>query len=374
MSGPDPKTIGSNWKILQQRLRAEKKANGESNGGKRKRAPEKSTAASKRKKTFDFISANGTALGKRRTMGGVMSSSAKEAHLVKEHDIPERDVAAAHGTAKKRSSYTDHVNGGLHPTHKTGKYVALDCEMVGTGPPPHLDSVLARASLVNFHGEQIYDSYVQPPPRIRIEDYRTHVSGIKPHHLKPGYARTFAQVQKDIATLLEGRILVGHALRNDLNALLLSHPKSDMRDTSRYPKFRIESKGKPPALRNLARSELGLEIQTGEHSSVEDARATMLLFQKEKRGFEEENRKRFGNRKVGAGKERTKDIKEDTPGVEDDEEQDDAMDEDEDGLDLQSGEELEEALAKEASTAEDKNGQASKKKKKTKKKKRTKRK
>ncbi|PIA89102.1 RNA exonuclease 4 [Cercospora beticola] len=375
MSGPDSKTIGSNWKILQQRLEAEKKAKGESNGVKRKRAPEKSTTAFKKKKTFDFQSANGTALGKRRKMGGVMSTAtpAKEVDLVKEHEIPQEDVAAAYGTTKKRASYTDDVNGGLHPTHKIGKYVALDCEMVGTGPPPHLDNVLARASLVNFHGEQIYDSYVQPPPKVRIEDYRTYVSGIKPHHLKPGYARTFAEVQKDVAKLLDGRILVGHALRNDLNALLLSHPKSDMRDTSRYPKFRIESKGKPPALRNLARSELGLEIQTGEHSSVEDARATMLLFQKEKRGFEEENRKRFGNRKPGGVRENTKDTKEDTPDVEDDEEQDKEPEEDEDDLDLLSGEELEEALAKEASTAEGKKTQASKKKK-TKKKKRTKRK
>ena len=377
MSGPDPTTIGSNWKILQQRLQAEKRANGESTstGVKRKRVPEKSSSSKKtvsgfKKAKFDFNSANGTSLGKKRKMGGIMSTP-KEADLVNDHDIPQSDVTAAYGTTtKKRASFADEINGGLHPTNKIGKYIALDCEMVGTGPPPHLDNVLARASLVNFHGEQIYDSYVQAPPKVRIEDYRTHVSGIKPHHLKAGYARTFAEVQQDVAKLMEGRILVGHALRNDLSALMLSHPKRDLRDTSRHPKFRIDSKGKPPALRNLARSELGLEIQTGEHSSVEDARATMLLFQKEKKGFEEENRRQFGQKKVVAVKEKTK---EDTPDVEDDEEQDEEdEEEDENDLDLLSGEELEDALSKEASKA-GKLAQMSKKKK-TKKKKRTKRK
>ncbi|EMF09583.1 Exonuc_X-T-domain-containing protein [Sphaerulina musiva SO2202] len=297
MSGPDPTTIGSNWKILQQRLQAEKKANGQStsNGVKRKRLPEKKQRNNNngfKKTKFDFNSANGTSLGsKRRKMGayGTTSSSTKPP------------------TPKRASSSADEIiNGGLHPTHKIGKYIALDCEMVGTGPPPHLDNILARVSLVNFHGEQIYDSYVQAPPKTRIEDYRTHVSGILPHHMKAGYARTFAQVQQDVAKLMEGRILVGHAIRNDLSALMLSHPKRDVRDTARYAKFRVESKGRAPALRKLARSELGLEIQGGEHSSVEDARATMLLFQKEKKGFEEENRRQFGQKKVLAKKTKKK--------------------------------------------------------------------
>lgn len=391
MSGPDPTTIGSNWKILQQRLQAEKKANGQStsNGVKRKRVPEKKQRNNNngfKKAKFDFNSANGTSLGsKRRKMGGIMSTSAvgKAAaaadDLVNDHDISPSDITAAYGTTssstkppnpKRASSSADEIiNGGLHPTHKIGKYIALDCEMVGTGPPPHLDNILARVSLVNFHGEQIYDSYVQAPPKTRIEDYRTHVSGILPHHMKAGYARTFAQVQQDVAKLMEGRILVGHAIRNDLSALMLSHPKRDVRDTARYAKFRVESKGRAPALRKLARSELGLEIQGGEHSSVEDARATMLLFQKEKKGFEEENRRQFGQKKVLSVKEK---VKEDTPDVEDDEEHDDEDEDDDDDLDLLSGEELEDALSKEASKA-GKLAQTSKKKK-TKKKKRTKRK
>lgn len=46
-------------------------------------------------------------------------------------------------------------------------------------------------------------------------------------------------------------------------------------DISKYPEYRPH--GRPRSLRHLALEILGLEIQHGEHSSVEDARAAMLL-------------------------------------------------------------------------------------------------
>lgn len=310
MPGVDLTQVSSNWKKLQEALEIEKKRRALTpapaiDGLKRKRIDYKANAAFKKAR---LSGTNEVPEGIRRRMGTVESkpsapttqtSTRDRSNLVKEHGILPGDVAAAYGPANgAQRIYDDEVNQGLHPTRKIGKYVSLDCEMVGTGPPPHLDNVLARASLVNFHGEQIYDSYVRPPPKVKIEDYRTHVSGIKPAHLKAGVARPFSEVQKDVARLLQDRILVGHALRNDLQALILLHPKRDLRDTSRHPKFRIDSKGKPPALRKLAKAELGMSIQTGEHSSVEDARAAMLLFAKEKAGFEAENRKAFGQRRT----------------------------------------------------------------------------
>jgi RNA exonuclease 4 len=332
--------LSSNWKILQARLQAEKRqsaASNESNGVKRKR-PEVSTGSSKYlavKKRARVTGDNATTLGKKRKMGGYMSSEAQpaKAHstLVSKHDIPASDVSAAYGAptpSSVGSKFHDIVNGGLHPTHKAGKYLSLDCEMVGTGPPPHTDDILARVSLVNFNGEQIYDSYVQKQAGDTIEDYRTFVSGIKPGHMKAGYARPFAEVVATVDKLLQNRILVGHALKKDLQVLTLSHAQRDIRDTSRYAKFRVESRGKPPALRKLARSELGLEIQTGEHSSIEDARATMMLFRKEKAGFEEENKKVFGVRgrmggKKEAGKKSVAAVEEDDDSEEEEEEVED---------------------------------------------------
>ena len=299
MPGLDLSQLSGNWKKLQENLQAGKKDERQNLRVKRKRQDEKIVNGYKKTKLSDS-----RLIRPARKMGTSWSrfeepqpKAQNRSTLVNQHGIAQEDISAAYGTANSLPrSYTDTPNSSLHPTHKAGKYLSLDCEMVGTGPPPHTDNVLARVSVVNFHGEQIYDSYVLPPPGVKVEDYRTFVSGVKREHLVEGYARPFGEVQKDIADLLEGRILVGHALRNDLQALLLSHPKRDMRDTSRYPKFREMSGGKPPALRNLARSELGVEIQEGEHSSIEDARVAMELFRKEKVGFEEENRKAFGRR------------------------------------------------------------------------------
>src|SRR5579871_7044783 len=157
-------------------------------------------------------------------------------------------------------------------------------------------SQLARVSIVNFYGAQVYDSYVLP--QMPVTDYRTSISGIRPHHLRSGYARSFREVQSDVKTFLEGRILVGHAVMNDLAMLVLNHPRKDIRDTSRHLPFREQSKGGTPSLKKLANEILGIEIHTGEHSSVEDARVAMLLFRKEKDTFEVEHAKRFGKHKT----------------------------------------------------------------------------
>lgn len=58
--------------------------------------------------------------------------------------------------------------------------LAMDCEMVGTGPNGQC-SELARCSLLNYSGTVIYDKYVLPCQP--VTDYRTQWSGIKKEHL-----------------------------------------------------------------------------------------------------------------------------------------------------------------------------------------------
>lgn len=224
--------------------------------------------------------------------------SASLALWAEDNDIPPKDLAAVYGTSIKSTTLPattgnaadEQSNGGLSAIAEAGKYIALDCEMVGVGPSPQRDSALARISIVDYNGRQLYDSYVRPLEE--VTDYRTHVSGITPRLLQS--ARSLEAVQADVAKLLDGRILVGHSIRKDLDVLLLGHPKRDIRDTSRYPGFRKFAGGKTPSLKKLAREVLGVDIQDGEHSSVEDARATMLLFRKEKEGFEKEHAKVWG--------------------------------------------------------------------------------
>lgn len=157
--------------------------------------------------------------------------------------------------------------------------IAMDCEMVGVGSMGN-KSALGRVTLVNQWRNVVYDEYVRPTDY--VVDFRTQVSGIRPRDLRK--AKDFGVVQKEVAELLKGRILVGHALRNDLKALLLSHPKNDIRDTSEYQYFHKE--GRYPALRRLALDNLGVEIQNGEHCPIEDARAAMMLYEKNRKQWE----------------------------------------------------------------------------------------
>jgi RNA exonuclease 4 len=161
---------------------------------------------------------------------------------------------------------------------KVAKYLALDCEFVGVGLK---DSALARVSLVNYHGMLIYDAIVKP--KEAVTDWRTPVSGI--HEDMMVDAKAFEQVQQEVANIIEKKVLVGHALHHDLKALLLSHPRRMTIDTSLHPPFRRLAGGRSPGLARLAKTYLDLDIQTGQHSSIEDAQATMLLYRKFRSDF-----------------------------------------------------------------------------------------
>lgn len=159
--------------------------------------------------------------------------------------------------------------------------VAIDCEMVGVGPDGE-DSILARVSLVNQFGKCIYDKFVKPTEK--VTDYRTAVSGIRPQDIKDG--EDVRTVQREVAEILQGRIVVGHAIHNDLKILLLDHPKKKIRDTQKYKPFKKTVKSGRPSLKLLCREILNVKVQQGEHSSVQDAQATMRLYTLVKKQWE----------------------------------------------------------------------------------------
>ncbi|XP_072346656.1 interferon-stimulated 20 kDa exonuclease-like 2 [Scyliorhinus torazame] len=158
------------------------------------------------------------------------------------------------------------------------KYVALDCEMVGTGPGGKR-SELARCSITGYDGDVLYDKYVLP--QNPIVDYRTRWSGIRRQHMKT--ATPFQLAQKEILKILCGKIVIGHAIHNDFKALNYFHPPLMTRDTSRIPLLN-QMAGFPEyeavSLKRLTKALLQRDIQVGTHghSSVEDACATMELY------------------------------------------------------------------------------------------------
>ncbi len=148
-----------------------------------------------------------------------------------------------------------------------------------THPPP---PPLSRVALINAQSDVILDTFVHVDQR--VADYRTKWSGVRPGDLNG--APPFSAVRDAVAKLIQGRILVGHAIQNDLDALQLTHPAQDLRDTSKVAALRrVLPNGRSVArsLKHLAAEEVGLDIQSGEHSPVEDARAALYLYHKHKR-------------------------------------------------------------------------------------------
>lgn len=138
--------------------------------------------------------------------------------------------------------------------------------MVGVGPEGS-ESSLARVSMVNFHGAVQLDIYVQQ--REQVTDWRTFVSGITPKHMSSDKAVSFAEAQNKVAELIKDRILIGHAIENDLKALLLGHPRVMVRDTQRLArKSKLLGGSRWPGLKKLVDKEFGVTIQAGQHDSV----------------------------------------------------------------------------------------------------------
>ena len=172
--------------------------------------------------------------------------------------------------------------------------VALDCEMVGVGPGG-IDSVLARACVIDGAGTMLIDTYCNAVGDLRlITDYRTWCSGVEQKHVRG--APPFDDVQARVRALLRGKLLVGHQLDSDLKALQMTHPKSQTRDTATYGP--LTYRGRPRRLKNLTLSFLGHRIQTSDqgHHPAEDARAALLLYLKFRirweRGIEKKRAKR----------------------------------------------------------------------------------
>ncbi|KAG1465955.1 hypothetical protein G6F46_001513 [Rhizopus delemar] len=254
---------------------------------------------SKKRKTNEFeISPNykGNKKRKLEELKALKKETKKEAEIPKKDDlwfgddIEEEVLKNVYGNKTKKTISKEILVEKMNTADsKLGKFVAIDCEMVGVGPGG-LDSALARVSIVNFNGAVLLDAYVKPLEK--VTDYRTHVSGIQPKHLESDEAITFKEAQEKVATIIKNRILVGHAVYNDLKVLMLSHPTLLIRDTSRYKPFRKLAKGRSPGLKMLVKEVLGISIQAGSHSSVEDARFTIELYKNVKTEWE----KSFGAR------------------------------------------------------------------------------
>ena len=177
-------------------------------------------------------------------------------------------------------------------SHRSSRVVAIDCEMVGCFPDdaslsqwrmrgkkrkPLEVSKAGRCSIVDYHGNVLYDSYIRPNEP--ITSFRTRYSGITKRHMKN--ATPIDRARLEILDILRDKIVVAHDINNDLDALSITLPPDVIRDTSFSVPLRLRANLNPfemTSLKKLARQILGEEIQKGVHSSCVDARVTMSLY------------------------------------------------------------------------------------------------
>ncbi|GMT14742.1 hypothetical protein PFISCL1PPCAC_28725 [Pristionchus fissidentatus] len=240
----EAKDIAPNWKVLQMKIK-EDEAN----------------APPKEKKEIPYK----TAKKKRKFNDGGEEPMAKK---TRKEEVP------VTGDDKERGELT--------------RVIAIDCEYVGVGDDGKEDS-LARVSIVNEEGKIVYDKFVRP--KMKVVDYRTAVSGIRPGNLVE--AARFEDVQKEVHKIMEGRIVVGHALHNDMRVLALSHPRKLTRDTFKCKAIRqvLNPPVTYPSLKLLASKILGIDIQQGEHDSIVDARVALRIYLNMKKKWEDEIRR-----------------------------------------------------------------------------------
>ncbi|XP_004499232.1 small RNA degrading nuclease 1-like [Cicer arietinum] len=149
--------------------------------------------------------------------------------------------------------------------------LAVDCEMVlcedGT-------EALVKVCVVDHNLEVKLHKLVKPDKS--VIDYRTEITGVSSEDLKT-VTCSLADIQKSLRKLIDGNILVGHSLYNDLRVLKIDYVR--VIDTAYIFKPVDGSIHRRPSLNSLCQSVLGYEVRQKDapHDCLDDASATMKL-------------------------------------------------------------------------------------------------
>ncbi|KAG7096859.1 hypothetical protein E1B28_004267 [Marasmius oreades] len=209
--------------------------------------------------------------GKRNRIYSCCSKAVTEEGCVHgSHVFYESDAEVLHS----RHSFSKLSSGG-DDNESILDVAALDCEMVYTTGGMRV----ARVSVVDGAGTQVFDELVRMDEGVEILDFNTRFSGITQDEYRSKALLTLSSIRRSLDAFINGEtVLIGHALENDLKTLRIVHHRCV--DTAVMFPHHVG----PPyrrALRDLVRDHLGKSIQVGGgtvgHSSLEDAIATLDL-------------------------------------------------------------------------------------------------
>jgi RNA exonuclease 4 len=164
--------------------------------------------------------------------------------------------------------------------------IALDAEMLICEDN---SKQIGRLSIVNFNRVVLYDSFFKPSKRVK--NYLTRYSGLT--FLNTNRAPLFEEEKEKIEKILKNAVIVGHSLSSDQEVLNIKWNWKQIRDISLFPAFKKGNK--KTSLKDMTEKYLEIEIQNGEHSSVEDARAALEVYKLYKREIDEYSRESYFN-------------------------------------------------------------------------------
>ncbi|KAF8740638.1 hypothetical protein AX14_007779 [Amanita brunnescens Koide BX004] len=163
--------------------------------------------------------------------------------------------------------------------------------------------MVARVSIADYRGNVILDTFVRPTHR--VEDYRTAETGIQYSHLVNGMymrrkiislchlrplcvleAPLFQDVQRQVAHIIEDKIIIGHSIWTFLSVLGLVHPAISTRDLALYRPLRKKLKsrtiiGLPTLVHLFMGRNVGLDYEnsvSAQDSAVFVLRSAVLIF------------------------------------------------------------------------------------------------
>ena len=118
-----------------------------------------------------------------------------------------------------------------------------------------------RCTVVNFNGMIVFDKHVKIVEP--ITDYRGLDKSLSTDVLLHG--EEFATLHKAVSEIIKDRIIIGHSLSSDFEALRIIQPMHQVRDTAYSSLFCPDG---PRPLKSLVMDRLGINFEYGVQTSV----------------------------------------------------------------------------------------------------------
>ena len=136
--------------------------------------------------------------------------------------------------------------------------LVLNCELIS--------GRAHRVTVLNFHGELIYDTIILPLDRnVSVE-----------HDDDEMDVTDFPTAHREVTAMIKGRIIIGHLIQTQLAALSVSHPKHQIRDIALC---RLLCPQRPLSLRRLCLDRIGVEMSRDKPSPTHSPATNALILQ-----------------------------------------------------------------------------------------------